>query len=64
MKIFIERTKEEKELQFEGTVAGLLRKLRINSEAVLVSRNNELLTKTDKIKKTDVIKILSVVSGG
>ena len=64
MNIFIERTNENKELAFEGTVSDLLKKLKINSEAVLVSKNNELLTQKDKIKKSDSIKILSVISGG
>lgn len=64
MKVFIERTKEEHELQFSGTVRQLLNELKINPEVVLVSRNNELLTDTDKVTGKDSIKILSVVSGG
>ena len=64
MHIYIERSKEKKNIDFTGTVAALLNHLNINSEAVLVSRNNELLTEDDVIESADNIQILSVVSGG
>ena len=64
MHVFIERTKEKKNLTFKGTVAQLLAQLKVNPETVLVSRNNELLTDTDNVTSEDKIEILSVVSGG
>jgi len=64
MKLFIEKTNEHKEIEFAGTVNELLKKLNINSEVVLVAKNNELVTEDDQLSKTDTIKILSVISGG
>ena len=64
MKVFIERSKQEKELKFEGTVQELLLYLHINPETVLVSRNDELITESDVVSPVDTVKILSVVSGG
>lgn len=64
MHVFIERTNEMKAISFQGTVAQLLAELRVNPETVLVSRNNELLTDTDKLQLDDAIELLSVVSGG
>jgi sulfur carrier protein ThiS len=51
-------------LKFEGTVQELLLYLHINPETVLVSRNDELLTESDVVSTVDIVKILSVVSGG
>lgn len=64
MKIFIERTNTAKTISYKGTVKDLLKRLGINSVVVLVVRNNELVTEKDKLKNTDIVKILSVVSGG
>jgi len=64
MHIFIERTNEKKQIHFNGTVVQLLAALKINPEAVIVSRNHELLTEAEHIQTTDEIQILSVVSGG
>ena len=64
MKIFIERSNQEKEIRFDGTVGELLKHLNVNPETVLVSRNDELLTTADKVSPSDSIKLLSVVSGG
>ena len=64
MKVFIERTKEEKDLRFSGTVSSLLKKLKINPVAVIVTRNNEVITSDQLISDNDRVKILSVISGG
>lgn len=64
MKLFIERSNQEKEITFEGTVSELLKHIKVNPETVLVSRNDELLTDTDIVSSPDIVKILSVVSGG
>ncbi len=64
MKVFIERSKQGVELKFKGKVALLLKKLDLNPETVLVTRNSTLLTEEDVLKDTDEIKLLSVISGG
>lgn len=64
MNIFIERTSEKKNIHFSGVVRALVEKLGISPEAVLVSRNNELLTLEDTVEDDDSLEILSVVSGG
>lgn len=64
MKVFMERTNAAKTMQFSGKVKDLVKKLGINPETVLVTRNKELLTEEDAVSNTDEIKILSVISGG
>jgi thiamine biosynthesis protein ThiS len=64
MDVYIEKTKENKRLKFQGTAQDLLKKLGINKESVLVSRNNQLITSKEKLKDTDKLRILSVISGG
>ena len=63
MKVYIERTNEHKEVA-ASTVKELLNKLKINSTAVLVIKNDELVTEDAKISEKDKIKLLSVISGG
>jgi len=64
MKIFIEKTKENKTLEFSGSAKELLVKLELNPEAVLIARNGALVTLDETLSNTDEIKILSVISGG
>ena len=64
MKIFIERENSKKNLKFNGTVSKLLKQLKLNPSAVLVARNNILITEDDALSDKDNIKILSVISGG
>ena len=64
MKIFIEREKKIQETSFNGKVKALLKKLVLNPEIVLVTRQGKLLTEEDTVKDTDEIKIISVISGG
>ncbi len=47
-----------------STVGELLEELKINSETVLVSINNEISPETSSMKEKDSIEILKVVSGG
>lgn len=63
MRVYIERTNENKEVK-ANTVAELLKKLKLNQTIVLVIKNNTLVTETERLKDTDEIKIISVVSGG
>jgi len=64
MKVFIERKKENIEMNFSGKVSTLLKKLKINSDGVLVVKDRELITEEDVLEDSDSIKILSVISGG
>jgi len=64
MKVYIDRTNETKKIKFKGTVEGLLKRLHINPETVIIARDEEMLTEKDKVNEKDFIKILSVVSGG
>lgn len=64
MKIYIERTKENKEIDFCGTVDELLKKLSILAETVLVVKENIIITEDEEVTNNDQIKILSVISGG
>lgn len=64
MKIFIERSKENKKLDFNGSVQELLDKLEIINETVLVAREGIIITEDEELNNNDKIKILSVVSGG
>ena len=63
MKVYIERTKEEKDVK-ANNVEELLVKLKLNPTTVLVIKNNNLVTETEKLIDKDKIKIISVVSGG
>ena len=76
MEIFIERTgkiiikkirhstKHTADAKKNLTVASLLKELKINPEAVLVTKNNVLVTPDARLDDTDKVKILSVISGG
>lgn len=64
MKVFIERENVEKILKFSGSASKLLKLLNINEEEVLIIKNNELVSLDEEFEDDDVIKLLSVVSGG
>lgn len=64
MKIYVERTKENHEFYFNGTVQELFDKLEILSETVLLAKEGTILTEDEILSNDDVVKILSVVSGG
>ena len=64
MKVFIEKTKEEKELSFSGSCSALLEELGVNPEEVLVVKNKELVSLDDVVEDDDEIRLLSVISGG
>jgi sulfur carrier protein ThiS len=67
MEIFIERTKEKKKMKLSAkvnTVKKLLLELELNPEASLVVRNGALVADDEKLSEGDIIKILSVASGG
>lgn len=64
MKVFIEKDKKNISLNYSGSVAGLLEKLDINTETVIVVRENELLDEGDSVNDDDRLKLMSVISGG
>ncbi len=65
MHIEIQSSKPEtRKIEFKGSVLELLKKLNINPETVLVTKNNELVNHEEKLEDKDSVKILSVVSGG
>lgn len=66
MKIFIERQNKwiDVNIKKKAKVIDVLKKLKINPSAVIVVRNNELITEDEIIKNDEKIKVLSVVSGG
>ncbi len=63
MKVFLERENKYVDMQ-ASTVKVLLEKLQLNPTMVLVARNQELVTEDAVLKENDMVKILSVISGG
>jgi sulfur carrier protein len=64
MKIFIEKTNQEKQIRFKGTASALLKELNINPETILIVKNNEVITEDEQLSDKDDIKLLSIISGG
>ncbi len=64
MELFIERTGEKKTLSFNGTAENLLKEVGINSEEVIITRNNEIITLDQEVREGDSVRVLSVISGG
>ncbi len=63
--LWIERENLQKKINFFGTnVKQLLELLKINPETVLVVRNNEVITETEKLNHRDHVDLISVISGG
>lgn len=63
--IFNERENTIQKIKFGGSkVAELLQQLKLNQEAFLVVRNNEVITEEEILNDKDKIELLSVVSGG
>ncbi|MCD4666781.1 MoaD/ThiS family protein [archaeon] len=63
IKVFIEKENQTKVVQ-ASTPEKLLDILKINSETVLIVKNNELITLNEKLKNNDKIKIISIISKG
>ncbi len=64
MDIFIERDNKSIKKTFSGLASVLLKDLEINSEEILLIRNDKLVTDDEELKDSDSIKLLAVVSGG
>ncbi|MBU1111865.1 MAG: MoaD/ThiS family protein [archaeon] len=64
MKVFVEKEQKILEIKFQGTVEQLLKQININSETVIVTKLNEILTIDEILQDADEIRLLSVISGG
>jgi len=63
VKIFIER--ENKNVNTKAKdIEELIKKLNIIKEEIIVVKNNELTPRNEKLKDSDEVKFLSVISGG
>jgi len=65
MKVYIEKDNRSLNIEHNKIMCReLLIELKINSSAVIVVKNNEVILDDEIIENKDDIKILSVVSGG
>jgi len=61
--VYLERSKETKEIEIRD-FNDLFVKLNLNPEAMLVIKDNKLITEKTKLNENDKIRILPVISGG
>ena len=61
--VYLERTKESKQIEVQD-FNDIFRKLNLNPEAMLILRNNELITEKTNLKENDNLRIMPVISGG
>ena len=52
------------ELKGETDISGLLKKMKVNPETVIVKRRDEILLEDEKIRNNDKIELIKIVSGG
>ncbi len=66
MKVEIEFAgkKHNLNLKNNSTIEDALKILKINSETVLVKRNDEIIPSVEKLKEGDKIEALKIISGG
>lgn len=64
MKILLRNPRREVAMSGPRSVTALLAKLEINSESVLVIRNDELIPRDASLEDDDEIEIRPVTSGG
>ncbi|MEK6937679.1 MAG: MoaD/ThiS family protein [Nanoarchaeota archaeon] len=63
--VTIEKDNSTKKIQFKGKLLKeFLQQLKLNPEAIIITRNNEVLTEEEPLKNKDKLIVLSVVSGG
>jgi sulfur carrier protein ThiS len=55
---------KEFEVKSGITVQNAMKKVGINSESVLATRDGELITDDEILREGDVIKLVEVISGG
>ncbi len=56
--------KKNLKIKNTSTIEEVLENLGINREAVIVSKNGEIVPEDERIKNGDKLKIMDVVSGG
>lgn len=64
MRIYLERTDQEKKMKFNGKASALLQKLKINPVTVVIVKNKQVVTEEEQLNDKDDVEILSVISGG
>jgi sulfur carrier protein len=64
MKVVLRNPRRELDMSAPKTVRALLADLDVVSEAVLVIRNDTLVTPDERLTDDDVVEIRPVVSGG
>ena len=62
VKVFVE--KENKRINLRAKdIDEIMKKLNINKEEVIIVKNNELTPRNERLKNSDELKFLSVISG-
>lgn len=64
MDVHIDKTNEQKTIEFEGIAKDLLDELDINPEEVIVVKNEKVVPLEEELTNEDDVKILTVISGG
>ena len=64
MKVLLYQPRREIEVRGVKSVKGLLNRLDLVSESVLVIRGDELLTDEERVFPNDTIELRPVISGG
>jgi sulfur carrier protein len=64
VKVVLRNPRREVEVTGPVSVSKLLADLGINSESVLVIRNDTLVTHDDRLEEPDTVEIRPVISGG
>ncbi|MBI2499759.1 thiamine biosynthesis protein ThiS [Candidatus Woesearchaeota archaeon] len=63
IKVFIERTNKRVIVNAKD-FNELFKKIKVDSNTVIITRKNELITEKARLNNNDEIKLLSVISGG
>lgn len=65
MKIKVDSRDFSRTVEFKGKNIGeLLKKLKLNPENFVLSKNNEIVLEDEKLKSGDNVKLFPVISGG
>ena len=64
MRVLLQHPKRETEITGVKTVGQLLKRLDVLPEAVLVIRDDQLVTEDEALKDSDTVEIRPVISGG
>ena len=65
MKIKVDSRDFRKTVEFKGKNMGeLLKKMKLNPENFVLSKNNEIVLEDEKLKSGDNVKLFPVISGG